>query len=241
MKEKEKEKPQPEQAKKPYKKFLKRAIWPGISLILSIIIILLLLYKPAGYIPADKASAQSGDNQLSQNITNRLLPEFYNGIQQPEPFEMTINEKEINEIIAHAKWPKYSEGFIFYAPKASLSPGKVGFMCTILQFGLDVELVVTVQTEPLLDDKGLLNINVTEIKVGAVNITPLASFLARRMYKEQKPDYISPEDWRGKIAGSIFENAGFEPVFKIKGRWVRLEELDIEEGYLRVRLSSADR
>jgi len=241
LKEKEKEKQQPEQAKKPYKKFLKRAIWPGISLLLSIIIIFLLLYKPAGYIPADRASAQSSDNQLSQDITNRLLPGFYNGIQQKEPFEMTISEKEINEIIAHAKWPKYSEGFIFYAPKASLSPGKVGFMCTILQFGLDVELVVTVHTEPGLDDNGLLNINVTRIKVGAINITPLAAFLARRMYQEQKPDYIDPEDWRGKIAASIFENTGFEPVFRVKGRWVRLEELNIQEDFLKVRLRAAER
>jgi uncharacterized protein YpmS len=241
LKEKDKEKQQPEQIKKPHKKFLKRAIWPCISLTLSLIIVLLLLYKPAGYIPADKAAAQSSESQLSQNITNRLLPEFYNGIQQPEPFEMTITEKEINEIIAHAKWPKYSEGFIVYAPKASLSTGKVGFMCTILQLGLDVELVVTVQTEPGLEEDGLLNINVTEVKVGAVNITPLASFLARRMYQEQKPDYIDPEDWRGKIAGSIFENAGFEPVFRIKRRWVRLKELEIKEGSLRVSLSAAER
>ncbi|MHC4187982.1 MAG: hypothetical protein ACYSRQ_07290 [Planctomycetota bacterium] len=241
MKEKEKEKPQPERARKPYKKFLKRAIWPAISLMLSIIIVLLLLYKPAGYIPAEKAASLSSESQLSQNITNRLLPEFYNGIQQLEPFEMTINEEEINEIIAHAEWPKYSEGFIFYAPKASLSPGKVGFMCTILQFGLDVELVVTVQTEPGLDDEGLLNINVTEVKVGAVNITPLASYLGRRTYQQQKPDYIDPEDWRSKIAGSIFESAGFEPVFRIKDRWVRLEELEIKEECLRVSLKAVER
>jgi hypothetical protein len=238
---KEQEKPQSEPKKKSRsKKTLKRLIWPAISLTLSIIIIILLLYKPAGYISSDEAML-GGDRQLSQNITNRLMPEFYNGIQQTESFEMIINEKEINELIAHAKWPKYSEGFVFYAPKASLEVGKIGLMCTALQFGLDVELVITIETQPKLDENGLLNLNVTQVKVGAVNITPLAAFLGRKMYQKQKPEHIEPWDWRSKIAGSIFENASFEPVFQAKGRWVRLEELDIGEQILRVRLHGAQR
>jgi uncharacterized protein YpmS len=239
LKEKEKSQPEPKR-KSRSRKTLKRLIWPAISLTLSIIIVLLLLYKPAGYISADEAVAVGGDKQLSQEVTNRLLPEFYNGIQQSESFEMIISENEINELISHAKWPKYSEGFIFYTPKTSLSVGKIGLMCTILQFGLDVELVVTVEMEPSLDENGLLNINVTELKVGAVNITPLAAFLGKRMYQEQKPDYIDQEDWRGKIAASIFENSAFEPVFWAKGRWVKVEELDIEQGLLKIRLKSTD-
>jgi uncharacterized protein YpmS len=239
---KEKEKPKSdEQPKKRYVKFLKRAIWPAISLTLSIIIILLLLYKPAGYLPADEAEALRGQRQLSQNITNRLLPEFYNGIQHTESFEMTINEEEINELIAQAKWPKYSEGFVFYTPKASLDSGKIGLMCTVLQFGLDVELVITIETQPKLDENGLLNVNVTQVKIGAVNITPLAEFFAKKMYQEQKPEYIEAWDWRSKIASSIFENAGFEPVFLVKDRWVRLEALDIREEFVKVRLRGAHR
>jgi uncharacterized protein YpmS len=238
---KEQEKPQSEPKKKSRsRKIIKRLIWPAISLSLSILIIILLLYKPAGYISADEAML-GGDVQLSQNITNRLMPEFYNGIQQTESFEMSINEKEINELIAHAKWPKYSEGFVFYAPKASLEAGQIGLMCTVLQFGLDVELVVTIETQPKLDENGLLNLNVAQVKIGAVNITPLAAVLGKRMYQEQKPDYIEPWDWRSKIAGSIFENAAFEPVFQVKNRWVWLEELEIGEQIVRVRLRGAQR
>jgi hypothetical protein len=238
---KENQKTQPEQAKKTYVRILKRVIWPGISLILSIIIVLLFLYKPAGYVPANQASAHRSQKEFSQDITNRLLPEFYNGIQRAEPFEMNIGQDEINEIIAHANWPKYSEGFVFYAPTAALSPGKILLMCTILHFQLDLELIVTVMMEPKLDENGFLNINVTLLKVGAVNITPLAGIIAGRMYKEHKPDFIPPEDWRGKIAGSIFENTPFEPVFRVKGRWVRVEQFQIENQRLRLRLRAAQR
>lgn len=239
---KEQEKKQPEQKKKSRtRKIIKRLIWPAISITLSIVIIILLLYKPAGYIPSDQAATLAGDSQLSQGITNRLLPEFYNGIQQQEPFEMTITEKDINELIAQTEWPKYSEGFVFYTPKAGLNPGKISLMCTVLQFGLDLELVVTIEADPKLDENGLLNFNLTLVKVGAVNITPLAAFLAKKAYQEHKPEYIEPWDWRSKIAGSIFENAGFEPVFEVKNRWVRVEGVEIEEEILRVRLRKAER
>jgi hypothetical protein len=238
---KEKEKQQTDKKSKPYVKFLKRAIWPVMSLTLSIIIVLLLLYKPSGYISADEASKQDENIQLSQDITNRLLPMFYNGIQQPEPFEMVISENDINELIAQGKWPKYSEGFVLFAPKANIEPGKIGLMCTALQFNLDVELVVSAETKPHLDEEGLLNINVIQVKVGAMNITPLASFLARKMYQEQKPEFVDQGDWRSKVAASIFENAGFVPIFRIKKRWVRLEDLQIEQGAIRIRLKAVER
>jgi len=237
---KEQEKLKPERKKKSRtRKIIKRLIWPAISITLSIVIIILLLYKPAGYVPSDQAATLGGGKQLSQDITNRLLPEFYNGIQQQEPFEMTISEKDINELIAQSEWPKYSEGFVFYTPKASLNAGKIGLMCTVLQFGLDVELVVTIEAEPKLDENGLLNLNLSLVKVGAVNITPLAAFLAKKAYQEHKPKYIEPWDWRSKIAGSIFENAGFDPVFQVKNRWVRVEGLDIDKHTLKLRLSKS--
>ncbi|MHC4759512.1 MAG: hypothetical protein ACYTE8_12720, partial [Planctomycetota bacterium] len=95
--------------------------------------------------------------------------------------------------------------------------------------------------KPHLDEEGLLNINVIQVKVGAMNITPLASFLARKMYQEQKPEFVDQGDWRSKVAASIFENAGFVPIFRIKKRWVRLEDLQIEQGAIRIRLKAVER
>ncbi|MFC1739690.1 hypothetical protein ACFL1G_11700 [Planctomycetota bacterium] len=230
---KDKNKHKPEEPKSIYVRVLKKYCWLLIGMVPTLIIIALLLYKPAGYIPADKTDVHKQPEQLSTNLTNRLMPEFYNGVQRSEPFEMTIREKDINELIAQSEWPRNSDGFAFYAPKAILAPDTISMMSTVVKSG--IELVLTISAEPAFNEDGLLSFNIDKVKIGAMNITPLAAIVAKKTYEQTRPDVVRPDDISALIAGSIFENKPFEPIFRVRGRNVRLENIKIDSEELTVR------
>ena len=48
-----------------------------------------------------------------------------------------------------------------------------------------VDMVVTVEIMPQFDDKGLLNLEVEKVKMGALGVTFIAKKLAKKMYNEQ--------------------------------------------------------
>ena len=233
MKDEKKQKPK----KNLYISVLKKSCWLLISIVISLIIVWLLLYKPAGYISAKNNTADSRQKQLSTNLTNRLLPELYNGVQRAEPFDMTLNEADLNEIIAQSSWPRHSGGFIFYTPNATLSIDTIGLMSTVVLVKGKIELVVILQAKPALNENGLLNFNIAEVKIGALNITPLAAYIAKKTYQKHQPDYIDHNDFRSIIADSVFQNKPFEPVFKVKNKKVRIEKINIDTGKLTLRFS----
>jgi hypothetical protein len=79
-----------------------------------------------------------------------------------------------------------------------------------------------------------------------MNITPLARFIAGRMY-EQRLELltIDTEDLRTRIAASLLNDEAFEPVFDIRdffedGRQkLRVEKVTIEHGKITIRLAPA--
>ena len=83
---------------------------------------------------------------------------------------------------------------------------------------------------------------VEKIKIGAMNITPLAKMMAKKMYAEQlaaMPVEIDTESWQAKIAAALLDDKPFEPVFKIEDRKVRIEEIIVREGKLTARMVPA--
>ncbi len=226
-------KQKPEKNKKLYVLALKKSYWLLVGLVPILIIFLLLVHKPFGYSPAGKADDDNQQKQLSTDITNRLLPQFYNSIQGSEPFDITIAEQQVNDIIAYCNWPRCYRGFIFHTPKATLSRDLIKLMCTVVKSGIDIELAVTVRAKPKLDEEGLLNFNVNEVEVGAINITLLAAIIAKKIYQQQH--YIDPNDLRSRIVVSLFENKPFKPVFEVKNRKVRIEQINLGPGKLTLR------
>jgi len=65
-----------------------------------------------------------------------------------------------------------SEGVLLYAPAALFVPDAVVLMGTADVKG--VEFIITIELEPKINEQGLLNLQVAKVKVGAMNITPLA-------------------------------------------------------------------
>lgn len=92
-----------------------------------------------------------------------------------------------------------------------------------------VQVVITIELNPLLDEHGLLNLRVSKVKAGAMNITPVIKAIARGMYADRLAAVkVDPCDLGGRIAASLFNDEPFDPVLEIK------EVLDGEEKKVRV-------
>ena len=218
-------------------KFKKRVYLLSVVLVvisaIVVIVFALLLHRPAYYKPLDFADS----NEVSLYLTNELSPELYNGAQLQEPFNLVVTQSGINDIVAHYpfKWPQEFGSIRFSAPMVFFVPDSIVLMGTVFLEG--AEFVGTVVAEPSLDTEGLLNLQVVSVKIGAVDITPLARVLARRICQQQfAAANIGAEDLWAQAAASLLDGEPFKPVFKIEDKKVRVEKITIEQKKLTIRL-----
>jgi len=211
-------------------KYRKAIRWLLVDIAIACIIFALLLYKPSRYSPLGTDPASSDSRRVHPYLTH-LSSEFYNNVQQEQPFELVVLEEGINETISRSNWPVETEGVKFSTPVALFVPENVILMGTANIKG--AEFVVTIVLEPTVDQQGLLNLKVDKVKIGAMNITPLAKIVAKKMYQSRlATESIDIEDLRTKIAGALLNDEPFDPVFKIDDKKVRLEKVTIIQGKL---------
>ncbi len=209
----------------------KLLIWLGVDLFVALLVILLLAHKPSRYHPAPPAAPDPNGRQVDPYLHRELWSKLYNGAQRQRPFEMVVLDQALNEAIASLKWPQETGGLTFSAPQVLFTSGRIVLMGTTAVEG--AEFVLTLEFGPRLDEQGNLNLLVEKVKVGAMNVTPLAKMLARKMYRERLESApVDREDLRTKIAGSLFNEEAFAPVLKVEDKWVRLQNFDIADGKL---------
>jgi hypothetical protein len=82
-------------------------------------------------------------------------------------------------------------------------------------------------------------LEVAKLKIGAMNITPLAKMIARKMYAEQAASVpVDKDAWQTRIAASLLNEEAFEPVFPTgdKDIRVRVEKASVQKERLVLRL-----
>jgi len=103
-----------------------------------------------------------------------------------------------------------------------------------------VEFVVTIVLHPQVDEQGLLNLHVAKVKVGAMNITPLAKIMAKKMYADRLATVrVDTEALQTKIAASFLNEEPFDPVFEVEKQKIRIEQITVEQESLTARLAPA--
>jgi uncharacterized protein YpmS len=198
-------------------------------LVAAIVFFALLFHKPSYYKPLDL----SGSKEVSIYLTHELGPELYNGAQLQEPFDLVVTQEGINDVIARYKWPQQLDGVAFSAPMVFFADDTVVLMGTVLMNG--AEFVATITAKPGIDNEGLMNFNVASVKMGAVDITPLAAVLAQKIFRQRYADkVINTKDLRAKIEASLLNGEPFEPVFNIIDKKVRVEKITIEQKKLTI-------
>jgi len=217
--------------KQRYKKLF---CWLLIDLAVAVTIFALLLYRPSRYEPLEEVAVEHQQGQVSPYLTH-LSSQYYNGAQRRNAFELVVTEEGINQAITGFNWTVESEGIWFYAPAVLFNPGTIVLMGTANIKG--AEFVVTIELEPKIDQQKLLNLQVAKVKIGAMNITPLAKLIAKKMYADRlATDPVDTEDWRAKIAAALLNDQPFDPVFPAEDKNVRLDSVTVEQGRLILRL-----
>lgn len=213
----------------------KLAIWLSIDLVAAVIIFALLHHKPGAYDPDAFDTGAPENGQVSIYLTHDLLPRIHNQAQYGKPFDVVITQEGINEIVAGMGWPIVSDGTMLYGPVVLFVPDGVVLMGTARIKG--VEFVVTIVLHPQIDEQRLLNLRVAKVKVGAMNITPLAKMMARKMYADRLATVrVDTQAFRTKVAASLLNEEPFDPVFEVEKQKMRIEGITVEQESLTARL-----
>jgi len=216
----------------------KLLIWLAIDVVVAIAIFGSLLYRPSPYRPVVPPAMDPNDERVHPYISHELMPALYNGAQDQRPFELAVLDSGLNEALAQMNWLQRSQGMAISAPVVLFAPGRVVLMGTAGIEGAD--FVVTIEISPKLDDRGYLFLDVAKVKVGAMNVTPLAKMVARRKYQERLDmGPVDIEDLGTKVAASLLNQEPFDPVFRVEDKWVRLKGFEITNGKLVAQLIPA--
>ncbi len=205
----------------------KLAYWLFIDISVAVLVFALLLHRPGRYRPTSPGKSRHG--QVHPYITH-LSSEFYNGTQKGLPFEIVVEQDKINEAVAQADWPRESQGILLYAPAILFENDLVILMGTADIDG--IKLIVAVEIQPQVGDAGApgLGLNVTKVKVGAMNITPLAKMMAKRMYAERTAEVqIDTDALLTKIVASLLTGQAFDPLFTAEDKKSRLTQVTVEQ------------
>jgi hypothetical protein len=216
------EKEQVKTSEKKKKKRKRKLIWLAVHIVALTVIFTLLLLKPKDYTPLKVPRS----NQVSRYLTNVLLPQFYNGSQTGQAFNVVISQQGVNDIVARSEWPIQSGDASFTDPAVLFEPDGVVLMGKALLKGM--EFIVTIVIKPQYDEKGLLNLRVSRVRVGLMNVTLLARATAKRMYQQQMEFYVGgADDWRSQVLASVLNNEPFDPVFTVENKKLRIYKITL--------------
>lgn len=194
-----------------------------LVLFVIVLIIILLRYKP----PYNISAPTPAQKQVTPYLTHELLPQLYNGIQLQVPFDLIITQQGINDVIAFSRW----QDTAFAAPAVLFVPDRI---LLISQTAVGkTEFVITVELRPVFNKQHLLNLRLTKVLVGAVNITPLGRLIARQMYAGTADlRHIDPNDIRAKLVASLLDNQPFDPILAFDDKKARIDKITITDGSL---------
>jgi len=184
-----------------------------------IIIAAMLFHTPSHYQPLKITDG----GVMSVYLTNYLLPDFYNGVQYQQPFDLVVTQSGINDVVARFKWPRKFGSVDISDPVVFFTSDTMVVMATASVDG--ASLIATLIAEPKIDDAGLLNLHISAVKLGAMDITLLAKVFAADLYQKKN----APKDRFGdKAVRSMLYDEPFDPYFQIDDKKARLQNITLE-------------
>jgi len=234
------DKPQKDNPRPQKSRWRKLFLWLMVDLGVALILLYLLFYKPSDYIPNKNITNQEA-RKLVPRYWSLLGSEIYNESQLGVPFDLVIEEDQLNEAIEQGTWPQTSDSVKLYAPTATLQNGYLQLRGTA-EFS-NADFILTIQIHSNVDPNGMASLHLTSIKVGAMNITPVAKLIARKAYQHQIAYVMTdPNRIETKILSSLLDNKAFDPVFEVRNvdhrrTTVRVTAVEVQEGQITARLT----
>ncbi|HBG28740.1 MAG: hypothetical protein A2Y10_14315 [Planctomycetes bacterium GWF2_41_51] len=163
------------------------------------------------------------DHQVSQYLTNIILPEFYNKSQLGTPFEIVFSEEGINDIVARHLDAKSLKRAGFSDVSITFKSGRI--LLTAKTKYRNHDFVITAVLKPTVDKKGF-NAGLSEIQAGTSSI-PFAKDLIRERVLYEIAGSSADVNFVS-YAGMVFSDDKIEPEFSFNHRNLKIEKITID-------------
>ncbi len=215
------------------KQYLKSpAVKTVITLSVWVLIFLLVLWlirlfsTPRHYRTVKPVS----DRQVSQYLTNYILPELHNKSQYGQPFDIVLSQDGINDIIVRhidadsLHRAGFSDLSVTFKKGKLLVTGKTSYC--------GLEFITTAVLKPYIDKKGRFRPGVEEVLAGKSSI-PFADEILKQRILDRLSSLSDDSNIAG-VVGTLFSGEKTEPVFKLNNKKLRIEEITIRNGEIAI-------
>jgi hypothetical protein len=201
----------------------------ALTVIILLIGLILLKYKPADY-----NAISASEEEISSYLVNELFPQFYNGMQREQAFEVVVEQNGINEAIGSFGWPQIHNGLIISTPVVFFTPERLRLMAMLNYEGVDT--VITVEVIPRFDSKGLLNLEIDKVKMGALGITFVTKKIAKKMF-DDRAQFAEADNIASLALESLLAEKPFEPVFVFQGKKMKIDNIALENKIMKIHIT----
>ncbi len=192
---------------------------------------ILFWYTPRAYQPVEVENPE----QVSLYLTHELGPEFFNQVQQNEPFELIISQAGLNDIASQWDWTQQFGDMSFADPYVTFSNQSILLMGTLTYKG--VSSVISITAFPTMNSDGKIDVNIQSVRLGMVPVTTLVTKLAQKAFDDNQSSFDGDLKAAENVQ-AVIDNEPFDPIFWFPDYRVRISEFAIEQGSLKLILLS---
>ncbi len=204
----------------------------NIPLLVWLIIFLVLFWLIGLFsIPGHYKIIKPGsDGQVSQYLTNHILPELYNKSQYNQPFDLVVSEDGINDIIARQIDSNSLQRSGFSNLSVTFKRGRILLTGRTVYHGFS--FVVTIVLKPYINKEGYFCPKVSKVQAGTSRIPFVAETMKRRVLYRLAG--LSKDSGTADFVGMLFNSGKIEPVFSFNHRKLRIEKITVQNKQLTI-------
>jgi len=163
------------------------------------------------------------DGQVSQYLTNHILPDMHNKSQYDQPFDIVFSEQGINDIlIRHIDANSLKESNLSNV-SVTFERNKILLTGRIVYHGFN--FIVTIVLKPYINKEGYFLPGISKVRVGKSRIPFAAKAVKRKVLYGLAGFFKDPDT--ANFAGVLFSSDRIEPVFPFNHRKLRVEKITI--------------
>lgn len=163
------------------------------------------------------------DGQISQYLTNYILPQLHNKSQYGQPFDLIISQDGINDIIIRHIDTNSLQRLGFSDLSVTFKKGRILLTGKTSCWGFD--FVTTVVLKPYIDKKGYFRPGISKILAGKSNL-PFADEIVKRKILYRLASLSDDSNIAG-VVGILFSGDKKEPVFTLNHTKLRIEKIKV--------------
>jgi hypothetical protein len=172
--------------------------------------------------------------QISQYLSNYIMPELYNKSQYKKPFDLVLSQTGINEILARHMDPNT-------LAKAGLSDLSASFkkdeiILTARTNYKGFNFVVSMAIEPEIDKHGKLFLDTEDFQLGRSVLPFVADVIKKKIIDSLNENFNAEKT--GEFSSIVLSAGRIDPVFEINHSKLRIEKITVQDQNLILRFSS---